>query len=779
MLRQGFSCVARLLAANVVMALATVALQAGELRGARPESGKLCIENEQVALLFDEANSSWEVAWPQLPAVKIKRARFTLVADGRVLFPQNSTVEVASSDDALGKGREIRCRWGNDLEIAYCLRVYEALPAIAITARVKNNTTKNVLLDGVKMFEVSEKAGGLWQLDDALRLPAVVGYPYASPSSCYIPPENSASGVELGFRSAAVLAFSSGSPAGMVVGCLSARQGAPFVSARFKSGKGGIFLEAGHRLGKTLPAGKTMVLDGVWLAAEKNRFQALEHYGDAVAACASPPPRTGANALWCSWYPIRLDLSEEIALANAEIIAEHFKPLGMEVVQLDHGWQQGDICGDWVPNERFPHGLKWLAEELRQRYGLKLGLWIAPTQAAQTSKLFHNHPEWMKADAQGKPVVTGRWYWRPNPQMSILDAAKPEVKQWIEETFQRLAGEGVSYFKIDFIGGSPSLGEALAAIRRGAGPAAWLRFCNTPLLHSVGLADSAYIGDDTGDAGLPNWMELMRSNAPLLAASYWANDRLFHREICDMSIGPKADEEETRFRLSMMTLCGCSISFSDDLRTVPLQRIRMMQKCLPPGNPPSRPLDLFERERPSLWHVHCKKGTNAWDVVGFFNFEDQPQEITLPLAKLGMDADVEALAFDYWEEKFRGVFREQISLTLAPETARILLIHRKPRRPQVIATNMHLLGGYHEIEQLSWDEKRLVLTGKYRRAPGLSGRAFIYVPNPYRLHSALPSEKGIRSLTFSKDDLLVQEVDFEQATVDWAIPFHIEEKTRN
>ena len=54
---------------------------------------------------------------------------------------------------------------------------------------------------------------------------------------------------------------------------------------------------------------------------------------------------------------------------GAEIAAKHFKPSGLDLIQLDHGWQQGDICGDWTPNEAFPHGMKWLSEQLQSRYG--------------------------------------------------------------------------------------------------------------------------------------------------------------------------------------------------------------------------------------------------------------------------------------------------------------------------------------------------------------------------------------------------------------------------
>jgi hypothetical protein len=198
----------------------------------------------------------------------------------------------------------------------------------------------------------------------------------------------------------------------------------------------------------------------------------------------------------------------------------------------------------------------------------------------------------------------------------------------------------------------------MAAIRRGAEPEAWIRYCQTPPLLSAGLASSAYIGADTGDAGLASWMQLERANAPLLAASYWANDRLYHREVCDMSVGMKASVEEARFKMSLMTMSGCSISFSDDFRPLEPPRIRMMQQCLPPGNPPARPLDLFEREMPSLWHMHCKNVAGQWDAVGVFNFEDEAQERIVGLSSLGLSPGAEVTAFEFWEEKFLGTHKE-------------------------------------------------------------------------------------------------------------------------
>jgi len=42
-------------------------------------------------------------------------------------------------------------------------------------------------------------------------------------------------------------------------------------------------------------------------------------------------------------------MTEEKVLANAAVAAQHFQPLGLEIMQLDHGWQRGDITGDGWP----------------------------------------------------------------------------------------------------------------------------------------------------------------------------------------------------------------------------------------------------------------------------------------------------------------------------------------------------------------------------------------------------------------------------------------------
>src|ERR1043166_9531532 len=204
-------------------------------------------------------------------------------------------------------------------------------------------------------------------------------------------------------------------PAGLAFGFLTAREARPDLSAKFRVGQGGTQLLA-HQpfLGRKLASGETLELDPVYLSAYTDPFAALEKYGDAAAAFAPSPIRRQPTALWCSWYAHRMAMTEDLVLANAAVAARHFKPLGFDIIQLDHGWRRGDITVDWPPNERFPHGLKWLADKLKPRHGFRLGLWIAPTDVAETSATFKEHSDWLLKDANGHPLVNWRWYWKPN-----------------------------------------------------------------------------------------------------------------------------------------------------------------------------------------------------------------------------------------------------------------------------------------------------------------------------------------------------------------------------
>jgi hypothetical protein len=746
----------------------------------------------ELAWTLDGRTGQWSVAWHEGIEVAIAGAGFAAEIDGQDVAAGAGEVQVRPFADRLGSGRECVQRWvTNGVEVERDCRVYGQEGLITLGGRIRNGSPRDRNLGTVHLIRLD--ADGAWGVGAAWETPAAVHIQGHSllRSTPFEPAERWGAARVREFRSSGILALVSREPrAALAIGYVQAAEASPDLAATFVLDEGGTGLTAPSRfMGRILGPGETLELNRLCLIADADPFRALERYGDALARASAQPVRTGPTALWCSWYAHRMGMTEEKVLANAAVAATHLKPLGLEFMQLDHGWQRGDITGDWVANERFPHGLRWLAGQLRERHGLRLGLWIAPTDVAETSELYRQHADWMLRGPDGKPRVNWRWYWVPNPSCYELDATHPDAYRFVADTFRRLTAEGVGYYKIDFIAaaggehfiprdpratpGWTPLRRAMEALREGAGPDAWIRYCQTPPVLSVGLANSVIGGDDTLDAGMPGRSDVLRDSALALAAGHWLNDRPYHREVCDMSVRMQGSIEEVRLRAALMTLAGCSVSWSDELSYLPPSRIRLMQQCMPPGNPPMRPLDLFDRAVPSVWHLRIARQFESWDVIGLFNFDPAPATRAVRFDALGLDPGTECAVFEFWEERFLGLRRGEVELTLPGMSSRILAIRRGTGRPQLLGTDLHVLQGWHEIKQLEWDARAGTLAGVYRRMPGVAGKAFFLVPEGYAPRFEFPLGPASARLTHVEGPLWMQEFAFAEPEHRWSIPFEV------
>jgi hypothetical protein len=752
--------------------------------GYAASAGPSGLVNPLLSIEIDVTTGGWTARWVSGP--EVSDARFAVEVDGRQVVTGAPATERRAFSDPLGGGEEVRQTWRLEgLRVEREIRSYAGSGRLSLSGRVVNEGPRPVRLGTAHLLD----AAG-WQVGSLARTPAALVGSNLS-QTAVLPLSAVAAGAPptaQEYTASGVLTWFNPDPGvALTVAYVRAESASPELTARFLPGRGGTGLRAVSRfLNRELPAGATVELNRLRLDGRGTAYEQLESLGTALARLAPQPARTGPIALWCSWYAHRLEVSEEKVLANAAVAARHFGPLGFSVMQVDHGWQRRDITGDWTVNERFPHGLKWLAAQLRERHGFKLGLWISPTDVASTSDLYAKHPDWMLKGEDGVSKVNWRWYWKPNPDCYQLDVSRPEAFAHVASVFRHLVAEDVAYFKIDFIAGQaketffpsdPTVtrgwGEfrrAMEAVRAGAGDA-WVRYCQGPPLLSVGLADGAYGGDDTADAGQPGMFRVLKDNARILATSFWLNQRAYQREVCDMSMRMQATVEEARVRAAIMALAGTSISWSDELTYLPPSRIRMMQQCLPAGAPPMRPVDLFERTVPSLWHLKPAHEADQWDVVGVFNFDEQPAVRRVRFDALGLDPNVDYAVFEFWEERYVGTVRGGLDLTLPPESSRILSIRRVTGRPQLIGTDMQVLQGYHELKELKWDEATLRLSGRYQRMPGLHQRAFFLVPPGYAPKFEFPLSPASARLTHVHDDLWMQEVEFLGPEVSWTLPF--------
>ncbi len=142
---------------------------------------------------------------------------------------------------------------------------------------------------------------------------------------------------------------------------------------------------------------------------------------------------------WISWFAFYDKVSEKDMVETADVFSEVLKPFGYEYFQMDDGYQRGK--GDpslWLnPNNKFPHGLKYLADYIKSR-GLKPGIWTGASVDQQ--ELVDQHPSWFVHDQKGKPV-RGNWI------DFVLDASNPEaLANVVQPLYKGLREQGWEYF---------------------------------------------------------------------------------------------------------------------------------------------------------------------------------------------------------------------------------------------------------------------------------------------------------------------------------------------
>ncbi|PPL16837.1 glycoside hydrolase family 27 protein [Microterricola pindariensis] len=117
---------------------------------------------------------------------------------------------------------------------------------------------------------------------------------------------------------------------------------------------------------------------------------ALKETARKDSALAPTPPMG-----WNSWNRFRCyGLSEEVVLGTADaLVASGMRDAGYEYLVIDDCWQAmaRGADGSLLSNpERFPHGMKWLGEQIHAR-GLKFGLYLAPGRQT-CAMLYDSYP---------------------------------------------------------------------------------------------------------------------------------------------------------------------------------------------------------------------------------------------------------------------------------------------------------------------------------------------------------------------------------------------------
>jgi hypothetical protein len=489
-----------------------------------------------------------------------------------------------------------------------------------------------------------------------------------------------------------------------------------------------------------------------------------------------------APAGWCSWYYYYLRVDEAGILRNVEWLRDHLARFGLRYAQIDDGWQGrgGGFGGnrDWqvTCEAKFPHGMKWLADEIRKA-GMVPGIWLIPFTHSDPKRfaadpgLFVRHADGRSVFEYDQPKDYGGWIPPEDACYEwcgryFLDATHPGAIEYLRDLFRVICREwGYDYVKIDGQGGVADAYRAhrarlrrpevsgdeayragLEAIRGAMGQNRFLLNCGAGW-DSAGLCDGIRIGGDVSASldGLDAAVSCTMRHLYLNHIAWWTDPDV----VC---VRDPLTLEQVRVWVTLLGITGQLLMTSDDMPALPEERIELLRRVLPVAD--IRPMELYElKDRPGVFDLKVNKpGVGEWDVVAVFNWS-RAWTRRGPISAKGLGiphSETGFLFFDVWAQKLLAAGVDGLTLEVPPMECRVLCIRRMEDRPQFIGSSRHLTQGTDDVESLSWDESNLTLAGVCRVVAGDPCRVLFTVPRGWKVaEDGVEAGRGVGAMTLA------------------------------
>lgn len=433
---------------------------------------------------------------------------------------------------------------------------------------------------------------------------------------------------------------------------------------------------------------------------------------------------------WCTWYYYFTKVNEADVIENLAQLADQRETLPVEFVQIDDGYQRA--IGDWTDiNDKFPHGMRWLADQIHAA-GFRAGLWLAPFTVLRNSRLFREHPDWLLREASGRLAYGGY-----NPgwggALYAVDTSHPEVEAWLRGLFRTVTEEwGYDYVKLDFLycaalpgrhrvpemTRAQALRRGLTIVREAVGER-FILGCGCPLGPAIGIVDGMRIGPDVApdwlgrplpwERGIPSARNALRSiiNRSFMHGRFWLNDP-------DCLIVRDRDSRLTSDEVATLTaaigLSGGMLILSDKLAALGRARLAMIGKALPPTGVAARAIDLGKADTPSAYVLPVTTTYGDWLVAGFFNWGDTVSRLTCELAELGLSPDTDYHLYDFWNGRYVGRCRGTLDIrNIPPHGCRLFRLTQVDVGPQLVGSTLHVTQGLAEIRRITTSDDSLTV----------------------------------------------------------------------
>jgi alpha-galactosidase len=473
-----------------------------------------------------------------------------------------------------------------------------------------------------------------------------------------------------------------------------------------------------------------------------NPFSALEQYASTYAKAGQVKLNPIING-WCSWFYTYRDISEDEVVRNAEFVAKHLKRYGMNVVQIDDGFYR--MFGDWEGNERFPHGMKWLADRIRS-LDLVAGLWLGPYVIDKRTEVAQKHPDYLVHGLDGELHPIGH-----GGDNYALDITHPGGREWLRNLFDTVANQwGYDFLKIDFVEWSllaapryhdASVSRAQAyrmgfqTMREAIGPKRHLLDCG-PAQNTVGILDSVRIELDQAELNWDQYTSHFYANAPAAAKRYYFNGRTWINDDDQLGLAWMT-LVQAQAAATIIAMSGGTLISGDRLVDLDPARLEILKKVVPAHGVAARPLDLFQHDFPRVFSLPIQSAAGDSLLVAVFNYDREAAiSETLEFASLGLDPAKPYVAFEFWTQELIGELRGRLDLNVNPSSVQLVSVREALPHPQVVGTSRHFTQGPLEIKSQTWAEPEL--KGVLKAQAGTVNEIFIRMPPGWKYRNGYP-----------------------------------------
>lgn len=658
--------------------------------------------------------------------------------------------------DEIGEGRRLAVKSTDDkhqLDFELQADLYDGQPMVIIEAACRNVSTKPMIVESLEpVCAIRENQGGLYWSDTKKVI--TNGPMYYDPGTIADFGEPNPNHLRSWWN---IGLFRGYKREGLDCGYLDNQAVLGQVSVRREDGDViSLIAESVLAKGFELQPGREIRSGRFVLIIGADPYTALESYAELMGRLHGARMNSIVQG-WCNWFFTFEHITEDEVIRNAEFAARTLKPLGLEYIQVDEGYQRWH--GEWEGNDRFPHGMKWLADRIRA-LGLKPGIWIAPYVISEPTEIFQKHPEWLLRHPDGRlkrvgpwPSEDSDWARNENPKRYGLDITHPAAAAWMADLFDTVANKwGYQMIKIDFVDWSllsahryhdPTVTRAMAyrkgfeIMRQAIGPDCHLQDCG-PGPVSVGLLDSMRIELDQNYGFRQNaWKQYFLSSTSSAAAAakrYYFHKRTWINDADHVCLN-LLSIPQAQAVASLLALTGGNLISGDRLPDLDPMRLEILKKIYPSSGIAARPVDLFDTDRHSVFALRIQRAFGEWTIVGIFNFDEtETANRIFPFDRLWLDPAKTYLAYDFWKESFHGEVSNELRLTIPPASVSLLALHENRGIPQVISTDRHVLQGACELENVTWDPDTKTLAGISLGPIGTVHNLAVYLPqaHPWR-----------------------------------------------